>query len=715
MPDTPNTANYSWPPMEKRRVLGKATKRVDGAMKSTGRAKYASDFTQKDLLHGALLTSPHAHAKVTSIDTSGAEKLPGVTAVRVIASAGTELMWAGQEVASVAAETEEIAKDATRKIKVQYEVLPHLVREDDLTKAGVRAKAAGEQTKGDPDKAFQEADAVVEGRYGIPVITHCCLEPHGNVVEWKGDKLNLYPSTQNVSGIGGDLSQNLKVPATNVHTNMQYIGGGFGSKFAADLWGAEAAKLSKASNGRPVKLFLDRATELMMAGCRPSAYAKIKVAAKKDGTITAWQSESWSTGGIGGGGAPPIPYVFDVPNQRKNHTAVSTNCGGVRAWRAPNHQQACYITNTAFDDLAAKLNMDPLEFYDKNLGLTPRAEVYRAQMKKGAELIDWQKLWHPRGQGSGTVRRGLGLAMSTWGGGGHNSQCRTNIHPDGTVEIELCSQDLGTGTRTVITMVAAETLGLPLGAITLKIGDSSLPPSGASGGSTTVGGVSSSTRKSTVNALAKLFDAVAPSLGGAADQLEAVDGRIQVKGDSSKSLTWKAACQKLGVSKISEMGENNQRNPGGLNSSGVGGVQLADVSVDTETGIVKIVRAVAVQDMGMVVNPKTAESQIHGGCIMGICAALMEERIMDRQTGRMLNPDMEFYKLAGIGDIGEIIVHLDITPEHDKRGTIGLGEPAAIALITAIANATANAIGVRVPEIPLTPDRVLAALERRNA
>ena len=433
MPDAPN---YSWPPMEKRRVLGKSTKRVDGPIKAAGRAKYSSDFTQKDLLHGALLTSPHAHARVTSIDTSGAEKLPGVTAVRVIASPGTELMWAGQEVASVAAETEEIARDATRRIKVQYEVLPHLVREDDLKKAGVRAKAAGEQVKGDPDKAFQEADAVVEGHYGIPVITHCCLESHGNVVEWKGDKLNLYPSTQNASGIGGDLSQNLKVPASNVHTNMQYIGGGFGSKFAADLWGVEAARLSKASNGRPVKLFLDRATELMMAGNRPSAYANIKVAAKKDCTITAWQSESWSTGGIGGGGSPPIPYVFDVPNQRKNHTAVSTNCGGVRAWRAPNHQQACYLTNTAFDDLAAKLNMDPLEFYDKNLGLTPRAEVYRAQMRKGAELIDWQKLWHLRGQsGSGTVKRGLGLAMSTWGGGGHNSQCRTTIHPDGTVEV----------------------------------------------------------------------------------------------------------------------------------------------------------------------------------------------------------------------------------------------------------------------------------------
>src|SRR5579859_1449566 len=713
MPDTPN---YSWPPMEKRRVIGKATKRVDGANKSSGRAKYASDFTQKDLLIGAILSSPHAHARVTSIDTGDAEKLPGVKAVRVIASPGTELMWEGQEVASVAAETEEAAKDATRKIKVQYEVLPHLVREDDLAKAGARAKPAGEKVKGDPDKAFQDAEVTIEGQYGIPVITHCCLESHGNVIENKGDRISFFPSTQNVSGIGGDLANSLKVPPASIHVNMQYIGGGFGSKFATDLWGVEAARLSKAAGGRPVKLFLDRATELMIAGNRPSGFAKIKVAAKKDGTITAWQSESWSTGGIGGGGSPPLPYVFDIPNQRKNHTAVATNCGGVRAWRAPNHQQACYLTSTALEDLAAKLNLDPLEVFDKNLGMTPRAEVYRAQLKKGAELIDWQKLWHPRGQnGSGTMKRGLGLAISTWGGGGHNSQCRTNIHPDGTVEVELCSQDLGTGTRTVITMVAAETLGLPLGAITLKIGDNSLPPSGASGGSTTVGGVSSSTLKSTTNALGKLFDAVAPSLGSTADQLEAVDGRIQVKGNSAKSLTWKAACQKLGVSKISEMGENNQRNPGGLNSSGVGGVQMADVSVDTETGLVKVNKAVAVQDMGLVINPKTAESQIHGGCIMGICAALMEERIMDRQTGRMLNSDMEFYKIAGIGDVGEIIVHLDITPDHDKRGVVGLGEPAAIALITAIANATANAIGVRVPEVPLTPDRVLAALERRNA
>ncbi len=708
---------YSWPPMDQRRVIGKPTKRRDGLDKSTGRAKYSSDLKPAGTLFGALLTSPYAHARITSIDTSEAEHMPGVTAVRVMTASGKEVQWEGAEIAAVAADTEERANDAVRKIKVQYEVLPHLVREDDLTTAGARAKAGGEQVTGDPDKAFQEADVVVEGTYGIPVITHCCLEPHGNIVEWNGDHVNLWPSTQNVSGIGGDLGKSLEVPIANVHVEMQYIGGGFGSKFAADNWGVAAGQLSKASGGKPVKMYLDRATELKIAGNRPSTYANVKVAAKKDGTITAWQSASWATGGMAGGGMPPIPYVFtEIPNKRLNHTAVAVNAGPSRAWRAPNHPQASLITCAALEDLAAKLRMDPVELFQKNLGYTARAETYKAQLEKGAEIMEWRKRWHPRGEGaSGPVKQGLGLAINTWGGGGHASQCRTTINPDGSVVLEIGTQDLGTGTRTAIVMVASETLGLPLDAITLRIGDSNYPPDGASGGSTTIGGVSPSTLKSTTNARNKLFAAVAPSLGVAPDQLAALDGRIQVKNDPSKSLTWQEACRKLGSTKISEMGENNPRNPGGLMSQGVGGIQMADVTVDTETGIVKMNKFVAVQDCGLIVNPWLAQSQIHGAAIMGICGALFEERVMDRQTGKYLNADMEFYKLAGIDDVGEIVVHLDITPEHDKRGVIGLGEPPAIGVIAAISNAVANAIGVRVPHVPLTADRVLAALEGRNA
>jgi xanthine dehydrogenase YagR molybdenum-binding subunit len=302
------------------------------------------------------------------------------------------------------------------------------------------------------------------------------------------------------------------------------------------------------------------------------------------------------------------------------------------------------------------------------------------------------------------------MGIATWGGAGHVSECRVNIHPDGGVEIEIGSQDIGTGTRTAIAMVVAEIMGLPHTAVTVKLGENAFPPSGPSGGSTTIGGVSSSSLKAAVNALEKLLEAAAPSLGTTPENLEATDSTIRVKGNPSKSLSFKQAAQKLGVKSISETGKNDPKNPGGLNTQGVGGIQMADVSVDMETGVVKVNKVVAVQDCGMVVNPKTAESQVYGAMIMSVCAALMEERVMDETTGRVMNADMEFYKLAGAADIGEMQVHMDISPEHDRRGVIGLGEPCAIGGIAAIANAVANAIGVRVPTLPLTPDRVLGAL-----
>jgi xanthine dehydrogenase YagR molybdenum-binding subunit len=278
--------------------------------------------------------------------------------------------------------------------------------------------------------------------------------------------------------------------------------------------------------------------------------------------------------------------------------------------------------------------------------------------------------------------------------------------------VKLGSQDLGTGTRTVINIVVAQTLGLPLEAVKVEIGNSKYPPDGPSGGSTTVGGVSGSTRRGAVNARDELFKVVAPDLGVQPDQLEAVDGQIRVKGDSSKSLTWKQACAKLGVKPIEAQGEQARNSECKLNSGGVGGVQVADVSVDTETGIVRINRMVAAQDCGLIIDLKTAESQCYGALIMGVCYSLYEEKIMDQQIGRMLNPNMEFYKLAGIGDIGELVVHMMTGPGYDERGVIGLGEPPVISPGAAISNAVANAIGVRVPTLPITPNKVLAALEK---
>jgi len=714
--------DYKWPPMDRRRVMGKPVVRVDAPVKAAGRARYSQDVKRPGMLYGVLLTCPHAHAKVTSVDTGEAERMPGVKGIQVISGPGTEIQWAGTEIAIVAAETEEQARDAARKIQVGYDVFhDHFVREDDLRRAEAakRAKAAGEVVTGDPGAGFKEAEVVSEGEYGVPVVTHSCFETHGQVIAWDGKHVEYFPSTQGVTTVVSDLAKGLGVPAGTVHSHMDHIGGGFGSKFAPDRWGVECAKLSKKVDGNPVKMHLDRRADLTIAGCRPSYFGKIRLGAKKDGTILVWESKTWGTSGIGGGSlnAGLLPYVFTkVPNRRINHSSIPVNAGGSRPWRAPNHPQVSYLTCSAMEDLAAKLKMDPLELFKKNAQYTRRAQTYIYQLDKAAELAGWSKNWHPRGDsGRGHLKRGLGVAVGTWGGMGHRAQCRTTIHPDGSVLLEIGSQDLGTGTRTIILQTAAETLGLKIKDIRLNIGDNRYPFASASGGSTTVGGTSAATRKSTVNALQKLFEAVAPSLGAPAGELEAVKGKIQVKGNPSKSLSWKAACAKLGVLPIQEMGANNPRSPGGLIDSGVGGAQIADVTVDTETGIVKINQLSIVQDCGFIINPRTAESQCFGAATMAICTALMEERVMDQITGRFLNANLEFYKLAGIKDVGQIVVHLDIRKENDSRGVIGLGEPPVIPGAAAIGNAVANAIGVRVPVLPLTPNRVLGALEGRRA
>jgi xanthine dehydrogenase YagR molybdenum-binding subunit len=778
-------SDYQWPDPATRPLLGKRISRVDGPVKVSGRAKYTYDYNPSGLLAGKILRCPYAHARITSIDTSAAEKMPGVKAVKIIQETGTEVFWAGDEVVGVAAVDEQTAEDAIRAIKVQYEVMPHFISDaeppkniatdngpisrDDfedmednqvpdeqviaaLKKNGISFKpdekylksmegegaspkviealrtakyAEGKATtspykktamqkQGDPDKAFASAAGVVEGLYGASCITHCCLETHGAASEWTGDKdLVVHISTQNLSGIAPQMAEPIGIPAGNIQVLQQYVGGGFGSKFSPDRWGITSAQLSKAAGGKPVKLMLERAAEQEVAGMRPSDFARVKIAADKDGKLIAWESRSWGTGGMGGGGTPPLPYIFEVPNQLKQNVAIATNQGSARAWRAPNHPQAAVITMGAIEDLAARMNIDPYDLITRNLELTgTRTNIYRDELPIAAEMMEWKKNWHPRGdKTAGPVKRGLGLSLHTWGGRGHNSDCDLTIHPDGSVEIKMATQDLGTGCRTVITIVAADTLGIPMGDIKLLIGDSRYPVSGGSGGSTTTGGVSSSTRRAAVDARNQLFAAVAPALKAEPEELEAVNAIVRVKGDPGRSLSWKEACSKIGAMPLTVRGKNPDKSkPPDLTNSGVGGVQMADVSVDTETGIVRVNKMVAVQDCGLVVDVKTAESQVLGALIMGISYALYEEKILDPVTGRMLNPNMEFYRLAGIADIGELKVHMMTGKGYDERGVIGLAEPPVVSPGAAISNAVANAIGVRVPFLPLTPNRVLEAL-----
>src|SRR5216683_300331 len=781
--------DYSWPDAGHRTLIGKRISRVDSPVKVSGQAKYTYDVKRPGLLFGKILRCPYAHAKVISIDTSAAEKMPGVKAVHIIQKPNSTIHWAGDDIVAVAAVDEPTAEDAIRAIEVKYQKLPHLVSDaeppkgaaeaqgplsmddiddmldnqvpsrqmveqiqqygvtskadeetlnglkedgatDDVINAiraatvhaeeGTRPKSnyqkAAAQTVGDGEKAFAQAEVTSEGLYGAPVITHCCLESHGSTSEWTdNDHLLVHMSTQNVSGIAGQMAEPLKMPATNIRVHQDHMGGGFGSKFGPDRWGIATAEISKKADGKPVRIMLERDSELKVAGARPSAYARVKVGAKKDGTIVAWQSESWGTGGPGGGGMPPIPYVFSIPNQRKEHTAIRNNIGPARAWRAPSHPQAAVLTMCALDDLAAKLNMDPVEFFAKNLDIAkPRQDIYREELAIAAGLMGWKQKWHPRGEGASGLVRSVGVSFHTWGGRGHGSDCDLTIHPDGSVELKMGSQDLGTGTRTCILIVAAETLGLPIDAIQLQIGDTTYPPSGGSGGSTTIGGVSSSTRRAAVDARDALFARVAPSLNAQPDQLECVNGRVGVKGDASRSLSWKEACAKLGAMPLMVRGKNPDKSkPPDLTNSGVGGVQMAEVEVDTDTGIVKVKKMVAVQDCGLIIDLKTAESQCYGALIMGISYALFEEKVMDSATGRMLNADMQFYRLAGLNDIPELVVHMMTGQGYDERGVIGLGEPPVISPGAAISNAVANAIGVRVPFLPLTPDRVLTALGQK--
>lgn len=713
-------ADYKWPEEGKRKYIGKRISRVDGPHKVSGRAKYTYDLNRPGMLFGKILRSAHAHAKIVSIDISAAEKMPGVKAVKIIQGPGTEIQWALDEIAAVVAVDEPTAEDAIRAIKVVYEKLPHFVNEQNLDQVpAAYRRQPTEQTKGEPDAAFKQSDVVtVEGTYGNDVITHCCLETHGLVAEWEDDKnVLIHPSTQSVSSIGQELARALGIPAGNVHVKMDHIGGGFGSKFPIDRWGIEAARLSKMVGGKPVKIMLERDAELAVAGTRPSAYAKVKVAATKDGKLLAWDSESWGSGGVAGTGMPPYPYVWQIPNAKTKHFSITTHVGPQRAWRAPNHPQAALITMSAIDDLAAKLGTDPLDFFIKNIEMTGvRANVYKDELLKGAEMIEWKKLWRPRGEGAvgstKTLKRGLGLSIHTWGGGGHASDCDLTIHPDGSVEIKLGSQDLGTGTRTTIQIVVAESLGLPFDGVKVYIGDNKYPPSGSSGGSTTIGGVSASSRRASIDALNQLFEKIAPAMSTTPDKLEATGGKIQVIGDPTKSMTWKQACAKLGTQPLTTRGKHPGKES--LTSAGVGGCMMADVTVDIETGIVKMNNFVAIQDCGLIIDMKTAESQVFGAMIMGIGYSLYEEKIMDSQTGRMLNGNMEFYKLPGLADVGNFKVHMMTGKGYDERGPIGLGEPPTVSPGAAISNAVANAIGVRVSTIPLTPERVLAALAMKK-
>lgn len=716
-PPPPADPKYAWPNPET--VLGTPVKRLDGPEKVTGRAKYTFDVKRPGMLYGRIVRSPHPHARIVSIDLSAAQRAPGVKAAilwRDPANAErSTVMYQGDEVAAVAADTEEHAIDAARLVRVEYEVLPHVTVVDQALSGSAPAVFTGGnvrqgavQESGDIAAGFKQAAHVVDETYATHVITHVCLESHGAVCEWDGDHLTAWVSTQGISAAREGFASGLNIPSANVRVITQYMGGGFGSKMAPDAQGLICARLAKEAKA-PVKLMLDRKEEHLATGNRPSATARVKAGVSADGMLTAFDAESWGTGGAGAAAGFPLPYIYQFPNRRRTHKDVYINTGQQRPMRAPGHPQGSFITEVLMEELADRVKMDPVEFRIKNLPPEAPNAMWRAYLRRGAQEFGWDRR-HPTGDPApGPIKTGMGVAINTWGGGGRGpSGARCEISSDGLVVVRCGTQDLGTGTRTMIAVIAADTFGLPTSAIRPEIGDTMFPMSGASGGSTTAAAVSPAVRIATVNALDALKEKVAPALGVEAAALVASNGRIHVRDNPSKGMAWSDACKLLATQPISVEGNWQP----GLSSVTTSGVQFAEVSVDVETGIVKVKRILAIQDCGLVVSRLTAESQVYGGIIGSLNFALYEDRILDRNTGQMVNPNMEWYLLAGMSDVPKIDVRLLDQPE---RGVIGVGEPPTVSTAAAITNAVRNAIGVTVRSLPLTPAKILQTLAQRRA
>ncbi len=685
-----------WPTNPKQ--LGKEHLRYDGPIKVSGSAKFASDMQPTGWLYGMILRSPWPAARIQAIDLRPALSVPGIRAAVTANEPPFTVRYCGEELAAVASLSKEACLDALRAIKVEVDPLPFVVKEetalhDTSPRVFENQPNAGEPREvqtGDVDAAFRTADRTVEGFFQTQVQLHHCLETHGNTLQVTPDGITCWASTQGIFSVRDSLADSVGMPLDKIHVLSEFMGGGFGSKYGAGIEGGLAARLSKEAGGLPVRLMLTRFDEALAVGNRPSSFQKVRLGAKKDGTLVAFELESFGTAGYasggatagGGGGAGfPAPYIYRVPSSRVRQTTVAVNAGSARAMRAPGHPQASFGMESILDEMALALGIDPVELRIKN----DPSEIRRQQYKIAAERFGWNARYRSPVSSDGPVKTGIGCAGATWGGGGRGSEAEVRINPDGTVEVRCGTQDLGTGTKTLIAIVAAEMFGLEPAAISVRIGDTTFPPSGGSGGSTTAASVAPAVFDACQNALAELA-----SLSGMSDPT---------------GSNWRSATARLRINPVVASGRWKE----GLSSRGVGGVQMAEVEVDTETGFVRVKRIVCVQDCGLVVNRLACISQINGGIIMGIGFALYEERILDSQTGVVLNPNFETYKLPGAADVPDLDVIIQDMPE---RGVIGIGEPVTIPTAAAIANAVSNAIGKRVTRLPITPSQVLGLLEK---
>ncbi len=726
------------------RVIGKPVPRQDGRAKVTGAVRFTVDVKLPGLLHARILRSPLPHARVTAIDAAAAAQHPGVRAVLIITPQDGILRYVGAPVAAVAATTEAAADAALRLIRVGYAPLPFVVDPDSARRpdaplvyqAGERPSLSiaeiavtanlpiagnlrGPDTqggRGDVAQGLAQADIVVEADYRTATQTHCCMEPHAIIADWRPDGLTVWMSTQATASVRRELAESFGLKLSQVRVKVAATGGGFGSKSQLGTYGRYAVTLSRQARA-PVRLVFDRAEEQLDSGNRPAVWQHLRIGARRDGTLTAIALEEFGTAGVGiGAGAGNFAQaLYTCPNFSAAQNDVFINAGRGSAMRGPGNTPGAFAMEQAIDELADRLGIDPLALRDR---IDPSA-VRREERRLGALRVGWSQRHRP-GANPGRVKRGLGVAQSLWSANVQsNAACEVRLLRDGSLEVLSSVQDLGTGIGTILAQVVAEEFGVRPEDVTLHIGDTDFPAGPPSHGSRTTASITPPARTAAWKVKQMLVRQVAPVLHAAPDQLAARDGRIMVRDDPARSMSLREAAAGLRTEQLSATEARSddyggfRRRMGDANAAtnDIGGVQFAEVAVDTETGAIRVERIVAVQDCGRPMNPKLIESQVQGGVLMGIGYALLEQRVIDQHTGHVMNANLEQYKLVGVHEAPLIdVVLLENYQGESATDAYGIAEPANIATAPAIANAVFNATGVRLRALPMTPAAVLAAL-----
>ena len=700
-------------------VVGRPAVRQDAPERVRGEARYTADIQLPGMLHTAVLRSPHAHARVKRIDLAPALALPGVRGALGPGEATgleEEAGFAGAPVAAVAADTFGQARSALRAIDVEWELLDVVLDPEEAVARKQFTADPDEYQRGSFEQALAQADVVVEGTYRTASVLHNSMETHQAVCDWVGDTLNVYISTQYIWGVRDAVAEALGIPGDKVRVVCEFMGGGFGSKNDPGEYTFIAAELAKRT-GRPVRCALTRREENTAAGNRNATIQKLTVGARNDGTILALGGEfinavGWSGWSAGTDG--PMQMLYACDNVRTVLYSAQINTPPMKAFRAPGFVEGTFGLECLIDELAVKLGIDSLELRRKNYANANDGKPYSSKNLMQCYALaqkHWDRRDDVRARSDDTWKHGIGMASQIWyGGGGPPSYAWTRVTSDGRVSVITAMQDIGTGTRTVMAQIAAEELGVPLDRVEVVLGDSARGPYATlSAGSSTTPSVGPAVRAAAADVKRQIIQIAAQRHHLEEDVIDIKDGMV-VSADGSLSQPLEELVGLLEDAQILGQGARGP-NPTGM-SVLTFGVQVVEVAVDIETGEVRVERVAAAHDVGRIINPLGARSQVEGGIIQGIGHTLSEQRLMDMETGRILTTTLDAYRMPTIADVPEIVCEfVDEPDEHlTSLGSKGLGEPPIIPLAAAVANAIRDATGADVHELPITREEMLRAL-----